>query len=308
MHYLQHSAINKTLWDQRINEAFNGMVYAESWYLDIVSEGWDALITDDYQQVFPLVHRKKYGIRYLYQPVFPQTLGVLSPMLLSPERVSEFIHAIPSQFRFAQINLNTFNQLEDASFNSTPWVTHELDLIKTYENLKKNYSVNLRRKIKKTAKDNISITRNVKPDDIIHLFRENRGKQLGVYSADDYRKLHRLSYTGIYRGELFTYGAYTAANELCAGAIFLKNKKKIIFLFSGLSAEGRKHNAMAALIDRFIFDHARNHLTLDFEGSNDPNLARFYKSFGSQAITYPHLQINHFPWGIKQLINRIKRK
>lgn len=306
MQYLKHSEIDKSLWDKRINEAFNGMVYGESWYLDIVAETWDALINEDYEQLFPLVFRKKWGLYYLYQPIFTQQLGLFSKSLLTPIMVSNFLNGIPSHFRFGEINLNTFNQPAAGDFKMTGWVTFELDLINSIENLRKNYSENLKRKIKKNEREKISIIRNIKPDDIITLFKENKGNQLGVYSEADYQKLHRLAYTGIYRGSIFSYAAYTATNELCAGALFLKNRKKIIFLFSGLSAHGRKINAMASLIDGFIQDHAGSHLTLDFEGSNNPDLARFYHSFGSKRITYPHVQINRFPLGLKQLVNLIK--
>jgi hypothetical protein len=61
-----------------IARSFNGIVYAYSWYLDIVSPGWDALVKDDYKSVMPLTWRKKYGIKYLYQPFFTQQLGVFS--------------------------------------------------------------------------------------------------------------------------------------------------------------------------------------------------------------------------------------
>ncbi len=45
-----------------MDEAFNGLIYAKSWYLDIVADQWDALVENDYEKIFPLVHRKKYGI------------------------------------------------------------------------------------------------------------------------------------------------------------------------------------------------------------------------------------------------------
>src|ERR1700692_3437990 len=81
IHYLKHNAIDKRRWDEAIDRAFNGMIYAKSWYLDIVSPQWDALVSDDYRAVMPLTWRRKFGVYYLYQPFFTQQLGVFTTPL-----------------------------------------------------------------------------------------------------------------------------------------------------------------------------------------------------------------------------------
>ncbi len=290
-HILQDD-INRAKWDMCVDEAFNGLIYAKSWFLDIVCDEWDALVENDYEKIFPLVHRSRWGIGYLYQPPFTQQLGLFSKTLLTEESVAAFIAAIPKQYRFIEINLNTLNKVDPGTFPSENWVTHELDLIKPHDQLVRNYSENLRRNLKKSESEGLTVTRNVKPEEVIQLFRENRGKLLHGLKDEDYGRLTRIVYSGIYKGVVLTYGVYDPRNTLCAGAIFLQSNRKIIFLFSGLNETGRQTGAMALLIDTFIREHQNRHLTLDFEGSNDPGLARFYKSFGSSVVTYPHLAIN----------------
>ena len=70
---------------------------------------------------------------------------------------------------------------------------------------------------------------------------------------------------------------------------------------------GRENRAMFFIIDKFIEEHAQTHLTFDFDGSNDPNLARFYKGFGSTEIKYPRLEINRLPWFLKLALAVKKR-
>jgi len=304
--HLRHNEINKEKWDACIKESFNGLIYASSWFLDIVGDEWEALVENDYERVFPMITGKKWGIHYLYQPVFTQQLGVFSKSLLSPEVVNEFLKSIPTKFKFIEINLNTFNKAEDKKYKSKEWINYELDLINSYDKLFQNYSTNLKRNIKKAQKHKLTIVKNVKPEDIIIVFRENRGSQISNLSEDDYLKLRRLAYMGIYKGLIQSYGVYTEKNELCAGAFFTRSKKKMIFHFSGLTAEGKEKNAMPFLIDAFIKEHAQNHLTLDFEGSNDPNLARFYKGFGSVKCTYPHIVINNLPVVVRQIVYLVK--
>ncbi|MGZ8544622.1 MAG: hypothetical protein ACXWV0_04965, partial [Flavisolibacter sp.] len=74
--YLEQSAINRTLWDQCIDKAGNGLVYAYSWYLDRMADHWDALVLNDYEMVMPLPCRRKYGFYYLYQPFLTAQLGL----------------------------------------------------------------------------------------------------------------------------------------------------------------------------------------------------------------------------------------
>jgi hypothetical protein len=293
--YLKQDEIDKTKWDDCIKHAFNGLVYGYSWYLDLVSPGWEALVEDDYIRIFPLTCRSKFGISYLYQPFFTQQLGIFSRVILNGNVVDSFIQAIPSKYRFAEINLNVHNKIDPSKYTTVQMVNHELDLISSYEGLYKRYSQNIKRNIKKAASAGVSIVKNVHPEEIIGLFMKNKGREIVTLREKDYAMLKRVVYTCLHKGLAQVWGAYTEANDLCAGAIFVPSHKKAIFLFSVTNEIARENGAMSLLISTFIKEHAGSHLTLDFEGSNDPDLARFYKSFGSSEMHYPQLHINRLP-------------
>lgn len=304
--YLQNIDIDRYKWDSCNDEAVNGMVYSASWYLDIVCGNWEALVEDDYRSIFPLSPGKKFGINYLFQPVFTQQLGLISKNRLSEERVEDFLKCIPLKYRFVEMNLNTFNKVNSGQFKSESWHNFELDLIAGYPQISKNYSENLKRNLKKAEKAGLTIVKNIKPDDVITLFRNNRGREIKSLRDNEFAVLNRLSYEGIYKGKILTAGVYSGQNELIAGAIFLKSNGRIIFLFSGLSGHGRESAAMPMLIDSVIKENSHQQLTFDFEGSNDPNLARFYQSFGSKRCIYPHLTLNRLPFVTRVAVNSAK--
>jgi hypothetical protein len=305
--YLTNSEIDKRKWDNCVSESFNGIIYAYSWYLDIVANDWQALVENDYERIFPLITGSKWNINYLYQPVFTQQLGVISKKILTEEIVSSILNSIPEKFRFAEINLNTFNKIISGDYKIFHWQNFELDLINSYENIYKGYSTNLKRNLKKTDKVGFTISRNIKPDEIIELFKSNRGRRVKSLKEEHYQKLRRLTYMGVYKGLMQTFGVYSNHNQLVGGAIFARNKNKMIFLFSGLSEEGKESHAIAFLLDSFIREHSQHHLTLDFEGSNDPHLARFYQSFGSSLCTYPHVRFNRLPLFTKLGLSLMKK-
>ena len=295
--YKDRKDIDDQKWNQCIQQSFNGNLYGHTWYLDAVAEDWGGLVEDDYVRVFPFAFRKKLGFSYIYQPFFTQQLGLYSKKELSPEVLHDFISAIPSRFKLAEINLNTHNNIEGVNFRLVPQINHELDLINSYDKIRAGYSENLVRNLKKAEKTGFSISRNIKPDDIIKIFRENRGKDIEHLREPDYTRLKRLAYICIHKGIADIWGVYDEQNQLCAGAFFITTNRKAIFLFSGLTPEGREAGVMPFLIDSFIREHAGKHITFDFDGSNDPNLARFYKSFGSNELIYQRLYIDRVPWG-----------
>lgn len=297
--YLQYNLIDKKKWDDCIGNAFNGAVYAYSWYLDVVCEEWDALVEGDYESVFPIPFKKKMGIHIIYQPFFTQQLGVFSRNKLSPAVVDAFLEAIPKRYKLIHLNLNNHNQPELPGFDKDFMVNHELDLISDYDQLRANYSSNTKRNLAKAEKSDLFFVKDVKPDEIIELFKANRGKGIKVLKENHYLRLRRLIYSCIYRDIGRVYGAYTAENELCAGAVFLESHRKSVFIFSGQSEKGRDRRAMFLLLDNFIRQHANKHLTLDFDGSNDEALSRFYKGFGSTRIDYTRIHRNTLPAHLK---------
>ncbi|MCF6169801.1 MAG: GNAT family N-acetyltransferase [Bacteroidales bacterium] len=296
--YLKHHQIDQKKWDNCIRQAVNGNIYACSWYLDLVHDGWEALVENDYERVMPLTGGRKFGVSYLFQPYFTQQLGVFSSSKLNPEIVRGFVQSIPSHFKFAEINLNSFNKISEGVL-FVPLKNYVLDLINPYEKILKKYSANTRRNLKKGQASQLYLTKNIKPEELIQLFRANRGRNLKWDDAH-YTTLRRIMYTAIHKGKGALYGVYTGFNELCAAAFFLKNNNRLVFLFSGTDETARKNGGMTLLIDGVIREYAASKTIFDFEGSNDEQLARFYRGFGAKEITYPGLRINRLCFPLKQ--------
>lgn len=303
INYLKHNEIDKVKWDACIKESFNSMVYAASWYLDLVHEEWDALVEGDYERVMPLTGRKKYSVYYLFQPFFTQQLGVFSKSILTPSIIKEFIDHIPAHFQYIDINLNSFNRFEDKNLILQSNKNFVLDLINEYPKLAAKYSVNTKRNLKKSAASKLSCIKSIKPEVIITLFRENRGKMITKWKDRHYIQLQKLIYTSIHKGRGNTYGIFDENNQLCAGAFFVSSNNRLIFLFSGSNDIAKEKAAMTMLIDEVIKEFAPGNMVLDFEGSNDPNLARFYRGFGAKESSYLSLRINKlkFPlnWALR---------
>ena len=289
--HLEHKAIDKKKWDSTI--AACGNIYAFSWYLDIVHPGWEALVEDDYQAVMPLTGGKKFGVNYLFQPYFVQQLGVFSKAALSPEKTTEFMQAIPSKYRFAEIRLNESNTLNDNIQKIEYHRNVLLELNQNYEAIRANYHTNTKRNLAKAEGNNLQIVDTVIPYHVVALFTDNRGALLDKWGDAEYARLTRLTQTAVNRKDAFILGVTEkGVGQLLCAAIFMKAEDRITFLFSGLTEEGKQRQAMTYLLDQVIQRYANQPFTFDFEGSDDENLARFYLGFGGIDTKYPSYTFN----------------
>lgn len=289
--YLTQDQIDKTKWDDCIAHAVNGLVYAWSWYLDIVHPGWEALVEmdgDNYHSVMPITRKRKYFIPYLCQPFFVQQLGVFSRQQLTPEITEDFIHAIPKKYLLVEIRLNEQNPLPDTLKGLRQHRNHLLDLNHDYNSLYSHYHENTKRNLKKSLNHGLRLValENLKP--VISLFRNDRGRQIAHWKDEEYACLERLSAIAISSSNAFIYGVQTLENnDVIVGALFMVSHQRITFLFSGNSESGKACQAMTFLLDAVIKQFASQPMVLDFEGSDDSNLARFYQGFGASAVSYP---------------------
>ena len=289
--YLTHQQIDKTRWDACIAQASNGLVYAWSWYLDIVHPGWEALVEisgDNYLIVMPITNKQKYCIHYLCQPFFVQQLGIFSTTGVTAEMTQAFLKAIPPKYRLVEIRLNEQNLLVPAPKGFALHRNHLLDLNSNYEMLFSEYHENTKRNLKKSLKYNLQLVEGTPVQKVIELFRNDRGVTVKHWGDAEYARLERLVAVALSSSNAFVYGVKAIDNdEIICGAIFMVSHHRITFLFSGNSSQGKAVQAMTFLMDQVIRKYAGQPLVLDFEGSDNDDLARFYQGFGGRPISYP---------------------
>lgn len=305
--YIVHSEIDKLLWDSCIEKSANSILYGYSWYLDIVSPGWDALILDDYHAVFPLTHHRKMGIAYLRQPYFTQQLGIFSPEPVTQTLVNEFLWAIPERFRYIEIHLNWMNKVDPALFQCSLRVNHELSLVPAARDLQSAFSQNTRRNLRKAEESSLNTSDEGDPKELINLFKNNFGSRENKLKQADYQTIHDLMQTCLSRGIGRVWQSGRINHPADAMAFFVTDKSRYIMLFTATNYQTRDNGAMFLLLDRFISAHAEQNMVLDFEGGNDPGLGRFYKGFGSAVTTYCLLRINRLSHTMGSMISTIKR-
>ena len=298
LRYVRHGDINFARRDECIYNADNSRVYATGWYLDRAAEKWDALVWDDYAFVMPLPVKRKFGIKYLYQPLYCQQLGIFPR---PPAEIAlQFYHHIFKRFRYSEIQLNSYNlpvkQFEKATF--TPRKNHLLHLNTDYEVLISGFSKNTHRNIIKAGFNGLSYIEGIRLEDFIEFKQKNRTYDL---SEKELQKLKSIIAYSQYKGFGRIVGVYSLDNILQAAVFFLRWKDRVIYLNAVSGKEGKEARAMFLLMDYFLKSCSGKDLTLDFEGSTVPGIARFFEGFGATPETYYQMKINRLPFMIKWL-------
>lgn len=288
---IRHKDIDRAKWDSCVARSVVPLVYVRSVYLDIVSPDWDALVWGDYRYIMPLVIRRKLGISFLLQPIFAQQHGIFPEADRTMQTI--FLTYIRDHFRYISIHLHAgHGEPFPRYFEVEERANFILNLNPSYEELKSNYSKHARRLIRKAEENKVLVKSGLPASayiDLKNLVTDNKLPRPSMQT------LQRLIEYGNGNGNGIVYAAYTPDRALCSAAFFYFDVKRVLYLNAASAVEGKANSSMYRIVDQFISDHAGSDLTLDFEGSSIPGIARFYSGFGAEAEQYYCMKLNRLP-------------
>lgn len=297
--YIQHKDIDKIKWDQCIEASVHPIIYCLSWWLDEVSPGWEALIEDDYLAVMPLTQNKKAGIPYLYQPFFSQQLGILSNNAINASKTAEFLNAIPSKYRYIDIQLNRWNDPFESGFICRLRTTYLLDLSESYDRLQLKYSRSCRRNISKANRHRMTLKAGPGSSVFARFIKRNLEYKLQGTTSQIFPVLEKICNLSILQSKGEIVGTYDSAGDLVACQWLVRYKSAFALLVCASTEKGRKTQAMYFLIDQLIRQYAGTKMMLDFSGSDIPGIAYFNAGFGAVKSSYPAIKRNTLPWFLR---------
>jgi len=276
--YIKYSKLDILKYDHCIANSVNSRIFAYSWYLNCVTDQWDALVLNDYEAVMPLPIRKKYGISYVYQAPWIQQLGVFSKKKLEKTLIIQFIVAIPKKIILVDYLFNSNNLFDSKFINER--TNYVLDLDKDFDAIKKSYNQNKKRISAKNF-DNFKLNKNGDISTFLRFYKEQKFNF--KTHKDAFEKLEKLLH--LKKKSVHIWTVYKGQNIIGA-LVWLKDKIRITYLIPIATTEAKKYNMPTYLVNELIKEHQNSSLILDFEGSMIDGVAKFYKSFGAKQETY----------------------
>jgi hypothetical protein len=269
----------------------NSFVFAYSWYLDIISESWDALVENDYERVMPLTFDFRLNYQFIYHPYLAPQLGIFSTTPLSSDDIIRFIENIPQKFKNIEINLNKFNLIESLNLHTVKNSVFSLDLIQNYDKISSKYSFNLQKDLKEIIENKYFISKGILPSEIID-FLKTKNPDISENNYNILRKV--ISYTLSKRFSM-VYCAYNQNNELVGLAFFVVSNYNVNLLILSCGQNEYRTKIISLLIDGFIRDHVDRSITFNIEANSFPEINEIIRGFGAKEFFYQTIIINRLP-------------
>jgi len=281
LHHLKNKNIDRGKWDTALSKTCNPLVYASSWYLDIVSPEWEAYVNDDFSVLIPIPIKSILGIKLIIQPPFCQQLGLFSSLYNNCE---DFMTIIKRKL-FATL---TWQMKHQPCLEKVPFLQQKTDLIlplqNTYEELKNNFTKKHLSSLKKAIRENQKVETY---DSVSHYIDFSKTHARYTITNKDQIILTQIIETALRNGtgHLYRVISNETKETLCAG-FFIKQFKRITFLSGHSSPAGLQKKSMFILLNYMIQKYAGSSLCFDFEGGKLSGVSRFYKGFGALEEPY----------------------
>ena len=288
---LKRNLIDDTKWNLAIKQSVNSLPYAYSWYLDALCSRWVGVVVGDYEFVMPLPIGRKWGLLYVYQPLFCQQLGAFYKRR-SETIIELMLTTALSKFVFVNLNLNFDNALKTPVKGTTRKKNLVLNLTGKHSTIQKQYGDNTLRNIKKGQKAGLTFEEGDKQDfdSFTDMYIKHTARKDKTFKTQHVASLKKLMDQFVIQDCGKLYIAKTKEGDICAGVIVVENNNRIIHLIPTADEYARQNGGMHFLIDGVLAHYADSGKIYDFEGSSVESIARFYEGFG--AINEPFFMVS----------------
>lgn len=275
-------------YDKCIGSSPNGLIYALSWYLNIVCPDWEILVSEDHSAVMPLPVTRTLGRSVLKQPDYAFQLGVFSTRIPSPEVIRHFIRSIPDGYRLRRLCMNKFNIVPSgrARFLNSA----ELDLISPYRVIHSKFGASMLKRLELAGERSLSYVRNISVHDMLTFaYRFDRFNRKRL-KPGEIPTLRMIAANAIRYRSARIGAAYDSHNNLCSTVLFLIYNGRASILYAAASSEGMAAGGIEYILDRFIEMNAEKNLVICVDNSFDRKLMEMLKSCGAGISNFPCLR------------------
>ncbi len=284
--------LDVTKYDDCIENSIQSTIYAYSWYLDITCDHWEVLVLNDYEAVMPIPWRKKFNIKYVYQPLWILELGIYSKDQIEEK---QFLKVLFRTYKYVNIRMNLKNDLNIPVDYFNRRKMQLISLERDYNSIAQDYNRNRRRDLIKANKHNLVENWNSKPERLVSLFEQNVGKRIQHISDRDYANLLTLMHECLKRGKAYLLEVTNDQNQTISAAFFVSHRNSVTEVVCSSDFNNRDNGANTFMNDRALHRFHTEFELFNFGGSSREGIAKYYESMGGVDHYYNEIHYNNLP-------------
>ncbi|MEO7445273.1 MAG: hypothetical protein ABIT96_09735 [Ferruginibacter sp.] len=297
---IPYSEIDKTKWDECIRKSQNALIYGYSYALDCLAMNWDGIVEGEYDAVMPVTWKRKYGIRYLYQPMFLQQGGIFSPSIISEATTRAVYKLLIKHFQFCEIHLNYKSPvIKMENIKQEPRQNFILPLNKNHDEISSRFSKNAAAELRRLQKFHLGYEVSHDYNSAINLYQKLYFEKMAGVRKDDFTRFKKLCDFLAPKNQVVVRKVLDERGEILCIGMLLRDDNRLYNIISALQPAGKKVNANYFLLDSLISEFSGQPLILDFEGSDNKGIKYFYQKFGALAQPYNFMHFNRLPFFLK---------
>ena len=292
--YRAHQDIDFERWDRCVSSVECPQPYGFSWYLNWLSDSWDALVYGDYDVVMPVFPRVKNSFKYSTRPFGTQSTGPYSRIPLTSEWSRSLIESAMDHMVYGEFFLSPGTSLYE-NWKPKEFTNLVIDASPPYEELILKYSTQNKRSIKKANQLKLEWASWTTVKEAVTLWQTTTQEKTSISSVELDRLTKLLEFCS-YQKRARLYAVRDEYNQLAGAQCWIDWKGRTTLLLNATNEWGKDNGVSAWLIDQHIQTVAGSKQVIDFEGSSLPGLSRFYTGFGAKNEPfYMHIE-NRLPF------------
>jgi len=289
---------------------FSIPLFSQAWWLDALAgvDHWDVALVEKGGQIvasMPYVIRKRFGKRFIGQPVLTQSLGpwlrdlpgkTASRLSREKDLLQALINELPQYDRFSQSwHFSQTNWLPFfwAGFKQTTFYTYRLSDLSDEKALWNGLKENIRTDIRKAeSRFSLRVRTDLDLDTFwaLNLKTFNRQSKKPPYSKE---LLTRLDSACLERSSRLILIAEDEEGRAHAGVYLVWDKQSAYYLMGGGDPDLRNSGATSLCMWKAIQFAKSVTKSFDFEGSMIEPVERFVRAYGAEQTQY--FSVSHTP-------------
>ncbi len=284
---IERKKLNEAKYFASLQSAENYKIYAEIHYLDALTEGkWFCYSWNDYEAIMPVCFDSKFLLKRVVQPYFCQQLGVFYSSRISKEVFQAFYEELKSN-RVKNYQFNDDNSAH-FEFKGKKRKNYILDLQRPYEKIAKKYGSNAKRNLKKIGDDLEFILIDQPIEKHIEQYLSLKKENSEHLKEKVFQTLERLL-RELQKEAQLKMAFVIHDRKFISGACFSVKNAQLYYTNGVSNSIAKEKNASFLLFDECLKRWAENYDILDFEGSMNRGIERFFKGWGAEKTMYKRI-------------------